>query len=147
MIKKLKTLKAMLVIAFTLLAPGALVVGVGCSGGCGIFQGAPIATNADPVVVYAQRFQNQALDTFDEFLSFEHKNRALLNDPAIKAAADKIRADYKKWDDDLSSAIRAYQVTRSQSDADKIDITLKLIHEAVGIARHYLITKAATIKP
>lgn len=147
MMKKLQKSKAVLALACALLAPCALVVGVGFSGGCSIFRGAAIATNADPVVVYAQRSQNYALDTFNEFLLFEYNNRALLNDSGLKAAADKIRADYKKWDDDLSSAIRAYQVTRGQADADKIDVALKLIHEAVGIARHYLITKAATIKP
>lgn len=143
--KKLQKSKAVLAIVLTLLAPGVLVVGVGCSGGCSIFKGAAVAEGSDPIVVHAQRAQNYALDTFNEFLLFEKENRALLNDPAIKAAADNIRANYKQWDDDLSVAIKAYQLARTQENANRMDMALSVLHQAIAIARHYIVTKSVTL--
>lgn len=110
---------------------------------CQVFQGAPIDPGADRVVVFAQRAQNQALDTFDEFLAFEQENRALLNDPKVKAAADNIRMNYQKWDDDLSASIKTYQLARTQENATKLDLTLSILRQAVAIASHYLVTKAS----
>lgn len=147
MMNKLKQAKMALALACTLLAPGALVVTIGCSGGCSVFKGAPIATNADPVVVHAERAQQYALATFDEFLAFEKNNRAAINEKAVWDAADHIRANYQKWDNDLLDSIRTYKAVRTQENASKIDTTLALIRQGLAIASHYYVTKSATIKP
>lgn len=145
MMKKLQKTKTVLALVITLLAPLALVVAVGCSGGCGVFKGAAIAEGADPVVVHAERTQTYALETFDTFLAWERENRLLLHNPEVKAAADNIRVHYREWDDNLSSAIKAYKVTRSKENADKLDIALAVVSNALEIARRYLVTK--TLNP
>jgi len=137
---KITKLKSVLALSLALCA-GAIA---GCGGGCAIFRGAPIATNADPVVVHAQRTREYALATFDAFLRWEKENRALLNDPGVKAAADNIRANYKKWDDDLGATIKAYQAIRSKENADKLDTALALMSQAIDIASRYFLTKTIT---
>lgn len=113
---------------------------------CSIFKGAPIAAGADPVVVHAERSQKDALATVDEFLRFEKENRFLINNKAIWDAADKVRTDYEKWDNDLLAAIRTYKSVRSQENASKIDITLAAIRQIAITASHYFITESVKIQ-
>lgn len=141
MMKKLQKSKAVLTVCLALLVPGALVITAGCS----LFRGAPIAEGADPIVVHAERTQTYALETFDTFLAWERENRMLLHKPEVKAAADNIRVNYKEWDDNLSSTIKAYKATRSKENADKLDIALAVVSNALDIARRYLVTK--TLNP
>lgn len=120
---------------------------VGCSGGCAVFKGAPIAEGSDPIVVHAERTQGYALDTFDAFVRWENANRTLLNDPAVKNAADHVRRNYKKWDDDLTVAIKAYKAVRSKENADKLGTALTLISQGLDIARRYFLPTSATPNP
>jgi len=107
------------------------------SGGCALFRGEPIDAGADPYIVHAQRTRNYALDTFDGFLSWEKKNRAILNSPQTKAAADLIRADYTKWDNTLGEAIKAYSTVKNSENAGKLDIALALIQKGLELAAQY----------
>lgn len=139
--------KTTLALIAALLMPSALVVTVGCSGGCSIFKGAPIAEGADKIVVHAERSQKEALATVDEFLRFEKENRALINNKAVWDVADKIRDDYEKWDNDLLAAIRTYKSVRSQENASKISIGLAAIRQIAITASHYFITESVKLKP
>jgi hypothetical protein len=104
---------------------------------------ASIDDGADPVVVNAERTANYALDTFDAFLKFEHDNRALINDPAVKNAADGIRRQAPAWIADLRAATRAYKVTRSQADGDRLQLALTVVQAGLDIAKRYLVAGTA----
>lgn len=112
--------------------------------GCQLLDPAPIASSADPIIVHAERTANYALDTFDQFLLWEHQNRALLNNAGIKGAADAIRKDGKQWIQDLRSATQAYKLVRSRENANRLDVALTLVNKSLEIARRYLLTKTAT---
>jgi hypothetical protein len=142
--KTLIRFKATLALMAALLCPAALVVTVGCSGGCSIFQGAPVDEGSDAVVVHAERTAGFALDTFDTFLKWEYENRALINNPDVKSAADNIRKNGKQWINDLRSTTKAYKAVRSKENADKLDVALVIVNNALEIARRYLVIKAAT---
>lgn len=141
-------LQTTLALCTVLLLPLSLVVTVGCSGGCSVFKGAPLAEGADKVVVHAERTQKEVLATVDEFLKFEKENRALINSKAVWDAADKVRDDYVKWDNDLLAAIRTYKSVRSQENASKIDIGLAALRQIAITASHYYVTESVKlIKP
>lgn len=114
--------------------------------GCSVFQGAEIDPAADPVIVHAQRTRGYALATFNAFLKFEYENRAAINNPQVKTAADTIRTNYKRWDDDLSRAIRAYQSVKSQENANKLDVALLVIQSGLEMASHYFLNDAIKAK-
>lgn len=136
-------LRTKLALCFILLMPLSMVVTVGV-GGCSVFQGAPIASDADPVVVHAERTANFALDTFDSFLLWEYQNRAVLRDDNIKKAADQIRQNGKQWITDLRDTTKTYKTVRSKENADKLDYALAVVNKSLEIARRYLLIKTAT---
>ena len=122
-----------------LLSIALLAIGItGCS---------TVDPGADPIVVHAERTANYALDTFDAFLKFEYDNRALINDPAVKGAADGIRKNGPAWIADLRAATRAYKVTRSQADGDRLQLALTVVQVGLDIAKRYLATSAAAATP
>lgn len=125
-------MKKQIALLYMLVMSGFLV-----GSGCSIFRGDPIDADADPAIVHAQRTRNNALDTFNKFLAWEKNNRALLNSPPTKAAADLIRTDYKKWDDGLGQAIVAYSAVKNTENATKLDIALSLIQQGLQIASQY----------
>jgi hypothetical protein len=104
----------------------------------GMCSCASVDEGADPVVVHAERTANYALDTFDAFLKFEYENRALINDPAVKGSADGIRKNGPAWIADLRAATRAYKVTRSQTDGDRLQLALTVVQAGLDIAKRYL---------
>lgn len=110
---------------------------------CSVINPAPVAEGSDPVVVHAERTAGYALDTFDSFLLWEYQNRNLLNNQQIKAAADNIRANGKLWISELRVATQTYKAVRSQPNAEKLDIALAIVNQALETARRYLLVKSA----
>lgn len=110
---------------------------------CSIFHPATIDAGSDPIIVHAERTAGYALDTFDSFLLWEYQNRALLNNQAVKSAADNIRAHGKTWITELRAATQTYKVVKSQPNAEKLDIALGVVNQALETARRYLLIKSA----
>lgn len=110
---------------------------------CGLLRPAPLAANADPVVVHAERTAEYALATFDTFLLWEQQDRTLLNKSEVKAVADSIRLHGKQWINDLRTTTQAYKAVRSQPNADKLDLALTVVNRGLEMARRYLVTNSA----
>lgn len=116
----------------------------GCLAGKGKYD--PVAhtydTNAmaDTVVVTAQNTREAALNAFDGIMTIEAHNEAVLKalNPDIHKVAESVRRNGKKWLDDLSAAILAYQSARSGENATKLKSALAAVDSALLSATKYL---------
>src|SRR5439155_27053234 len=81
-----------------------------------------------------------ALDTFDALMTNESHNEEALKsfNPAIHAVAEEIRRNGSKWLDELTAAIKYYQVARSAESGDRLKATLKVVDDALLNASKYL---------
>jgi len=134
----------------------ALVFGIfsGC-GGCAAGKGQynpttqSYDTNAlsDVTVVTAQNIRESALVVFGSFMMVEKSNEAALRtlNPKIHEAAELVRLDGRKYLDDLTAAISAYQSARTPDNGSKLKSALAAVNSLLISTTQHL-AEAATQK-
>lgn len=134
MMNKLKQAKTMLALACTLLAPGALVVGVGCSGGgC-----AQLAPGQDALVVRAEQTAETALNSFLAFDALEARTRTVHGNAALTKAADEIRQNGVTWIEGLLAAKETYKASgKTPATRSKLLAAQAVVDGALAIATGY----------
>lgn len=84
-----------------------------------------------------------AFRVLDVFLTFQMQNRATLP-KEINDFADKLRVDAPKWGKSLVALRDAYAASPTPQNKANLDLTLRLLREAVTQASTYLVVKPAS---
>ncbi|SRR6266550_843695 len=125
-----------------------LSFGFVCAGGCSTGKGQlnpatgvydPGAA-ADVAVVTAQNLREAALGVFDSFMFVEKNNDAALRvlNPKIHETAEIVRRDGRKYLDDLTASITAYQSARTPDNASKLKSALAAVNSLLISATQQL---------
>lgn len=104
----------------------------------GVYAGDATLFNADQVIV-------GTYDVFNTFVTWEYTNRlALSGTPAIKQAADNVRAHGQQWIQSASALRDAYKVSPTADGKTKLLAALTVLQAALNeIAAYY----AFNLKP
>lgn len=85
-----------------------------------------------------------AFQVLDVFLSFQMQNRATLP-KEINDFADKLRVDAPKWGKSLVALRDTYAASPTPQNKANLDLTLRLLREAVTQASTYLVVKPTSL--
>lgn len=100
---------------------------------------APGVYNKDEVLYRADTAITASYDVFDTFVTFEYINRAALaSKPEIKKAADKIRANAKKWTDSAIVLREAYVAAPTPENRDALKASIAVIRAALLESTKYI---------
>lgn len=131
--------KIMAAVCLALLAMAVLVCPL-FIGGCtsaGQLAWAPVAPGADPVLVNAERADQAAFATIDQFMTYVNENREILPSEVITMEAS-IAAHAPTMFRELRAARAAYKATRDAVKAQEMEDRLSYVEMYAREARKLL---------
>ncbi len=109
--------------------------------GCGHLQ-TPGPYNADKVLYDADLLIASSYDLLHNFVTFEFQNRAILaSDPAIKQAADRVRAGAPRWFGSALALRDAYKASPNDPNKTALLAALDIIRAATAEVTKYLVAQ------
>lgn len=118
---------------FTLIA-ALLLVGCGTLNPIGPYKGDKVLYDADQVIV-------TGYDILHIYVTWEYQNReALAVEPKIKASADHVRTNAKKWFSTAKELRSVYVSSATDTNKTALQKAIAVIRAAVVEASSYLLT-------
>lgn len=109
------------------------VIGCGTLNKSGVYNGDKFLYSTDLTLVTSK-------DVLQAFVSWEKNNRAAINNPDIKKAADSIRLGAPKWYASALAVRDAYAANPSTDNKNAVVSVLAVIQAAVTQASSYMVT-------
>lgn len=82
-----------------------------------------------------------SFEMLHSFVSWEYSNRTILaGHPEIKASADVVRKNAKRWRDSAIALRKAYAANPTQENKDALTTSIKVIQTALTEATSYIAT-------